>query len=130
MKILKVVLGLIGIAGVIAVAVLLGQFALDSRELLGAAQRYTGTRPIQDPFQSTSLIAGVAALTGLLLGVAIGLPMRTPGAIRRDALDDTNARRSTEIGNRAAEHTALPEGPDSPRRPGPAGPAPTQEPRP
>lgn len=128
MKILKVVLALLGIAGVIAVAVLLGQFALDSRELLGAAQRYTGTRPIQDPFQSTSLIAGIAALTGLLLGVAIGLPMRTPGAVRRDALDEANARRSTEIGNRAAERTALSEGPDAPYRP--EGPAPTQEPRP
>ena len=36
MKVLKVVLAVVGIAGIVAAAVLLGRFALDSRELIGA----------------------------------------------------------------------------------------------
>lgn len=112
MKILKVVLALVGIAGVIWAAVLLGQFALDARELMGAAARYTD-RTVADPFQSSAVIAGIAAATGLAFGLALGLPLRTPGQIRRATLDEVNTRRTTEIGNRAASHTALPEGPDA-----------------
>ena len=54
MKVLKVVLAVVGIAGIVAAAVLLGRFALDSRELIGAAQRYTGN-PIADPFMTTAM---------------------------------------------------------------------------
>ncbi|MDN5569782.1 MAG: hypothetical protein L0G22_00750 [Propionibacteriaceae bacterium] len=112
MKVLKVVLAVVGIAGIVAAAVLLGRFALDSRELIGAAQRYTGN-PIADPFMTTAMLTGIGAATGLAIGLAIGLPSRTSGQIRRATLDEVNTRRTTEIGNRAASHTAVPEGPDA-----------------
>ena len=113
MKFLKVLLALIGIAGVIGAAVLLGQFALDSRELIGAAQRYDGAKVIRDPFVTTSMLTGIGAAAGLFLGLAIGLPSRSRGQIRRDTLDEVNAGRNAAIANRAAERTAIPEGPEA-----------------
>jgi hypothetical protein len=113
MKFLKVLLALLGIAAVIGAAVLLGQFALDSRELIGAAQRYDGGRVIRDPFVTTSMLTGIGAAAGLLLGLAIGLPARTRGQIRRDTLDEVNRDRNAAIANRAAERTAIPEGPEA-----------------
>ncbi len=116
MKFLKWVLVILGIAGVIAAAVLLGRFALDSRELIGAAQRYDGGRQIADPFVTTSLIAGVGAAAGLLLGLGIGLPTRTAGQIRNATLDAASARREAEIRSRATDGPALPPGAgDGPR---------------
>ncbi|WP_300081007.1 hypothetical protein [Propioniciclava sp.] len=108
MKILKVLFAGVAVAGVVYAGVLLAQFALDARELVGAAARYTD-RSIPDPFQSTSFIAGIAAAAGLALGLAIGLPGRTAGQVRRATLDEANARRTNEIGNRAvaAERTAI-----------------------
>lgn len=102
MKILKWVLAIIGVAGLIAAIVLLGKFALDARELIGAAQRYDSARSIQDPFVTTALIAGISAAGGLLLGVGLGMPSRTAGSIRNAALDDAAARREAEIRGRAA----------------------------
>ena len=113
MKILKVLFALVGIAGVIAAAVLLSQFALDSRELIGAAQRYDGTKQIRDPFVTTSMLTAIGAATGLFLGLALGLPSRTKGQIRKATLDEVNADRSAAIAHRAAERTALPEGPEA-----------------
>ncbi|WP_232548932.1 hypothetical protein [Propioniciclava soli] len=107
MKILKVLLAVLGVAGLVAAGVLLARFALDSRELIGAAQRYTGN-VIPDPFMTTAMLTGIGAATGLALGLAIGLPNRTSGQIRRATLDEVNTRRTTEIGNRAASHTSVP----------------------
>lgn len=92
---------------------LLGQFALDSRELIGAAQRYDGTKVIRDPFVTTSMLTGIGAATGLLLGLALGLPARTRNQIRRATLDEVNAGRNAAIASKAAERTALPEGPEA-----------------
>lgn len=121
MKFLKVLLGVLGVLAVIAAAVLLGQFALDSRELIGAAQRYDGGRVIRDPFVTTSMLTGIGAAAGLLLGLAIGLPARTRGQVRREALEEVNDRRTGAIATKAAERTAIPEGPapsaDAPRPP-------------
>lgn len=102
MKFLKWVLAIIGVAGLIAAAVLLGKFALDARELIGAAQRYDSARQIQDPFVTTALIAGVSAAAGMLLGLGLGLPSRTAGQIRNAALDGASSRREAEIRSRAA----------------------------
>lgn len=101
MKILKVLLAVLGGLGLVAAVVLLGQFALDSRELIGAAQRYTGAQPIRDPFITASLLTGIGAAAGLILGVGLGLPTQTRGQIRRQVLDENNARRSDAIAARA-----------------------------
>lgn len=112
MKFLKVLLALVGIAGVIWAAIMLGQFALDSRELIGAAQRYDSAKAIKDPFATTATLTGLGAAAGLLLGLAIGLPGRTRGQIRKATLDEVNADRNAAIATKAAERTALPEGPE------------------
>lgn len=101
MKFLKILLAVLGVAAIIAAAVLLGRFALDSRELIGAAQRYDSAKAIQDPFVTTSLIAGVSAVAGLFLGLGLGLPSRTAGQIRNAALDDAANRRQAEVRSRA-----------------------------
>lgn len=111
MKILKWALAIVGVAGLIAAAVLLGRFALDSRELIGAAQRYDGGRVIPDPFVTTSMIAAIGAAAGLLIGLGLGLPTRTPGAVRRATLDEVNQGRSDAIAAKAVGNPALPEGP-------------------
>ena len=113
MKFLKVLLALLGIAAVIGAAVLLGQFALDSRELIGAAQRYDGAKVIRDPFVTTSMLTALGAGAGLLLGLAAGLPSRTRGQIRKETLDEVNAGRNAAIGTKAAGRTAIPEGPEA-----------------
>ncbi len=110
MKILKWLLAIVGVAGLIAVGVLLAKFALDSRELIGAAQRYTGATPIQDPFVSASLIAAVAAGAGVVLGLGLGLPNRTASSIRHAALDGASAKREAEIRARATGGGELPQG--------------------
>lgn len=101
MKFLKWLLALVGVVGLVAAGVLLGKFALDSRELIGAAQRYSGAIAIQDPFISAMLIAGIAAAGGLVLGIALGMPSRTAGQIRNQALDNASVRREAEIRSRA-----------------------------
>ena len=93
MKFLKWTLAILGVAAVIALAVLLGQFALEARELLGAAQRYDSARAIRDPFVSASLIGAVGLLAGLLLGLGVGLPGRTAGQIRSKALEGHGSSR-------------------------------------
>ena len=93
MKFLKWTLAILGVGAVIALAVLLGQFALESRELIGAAQRYDSARAIRDPFESASLIGGVGVAAGLLLGLGLGLPNRTANQIRAKALEGQGSTR-------------------------------------
>lgn len=101
MKVIKATLALLGIAGIVAVVVLLGKFWLDSKTLLGAAQRYDSGSNYLDPMVSASIITGVTAVSFFLLGLGLGLPKQTAGRIRNKALDDASARRQSEIASRA-----------------------------
>lgn len=109
MKALKWILGVVGLIGIIAAIAWIVVFAFDMQEIIGAAQRYDSARTIANPSITTSMIAGLAALAGLLLGLGLGLPSRTSGQIRRDALDEANAARSEAIGRRAADHATIDE---------------------
>lgn len=91
MKVLKAALALLGIAGVVATVVMLGKFWLDSKTLLGAAQRYDAGSMYLDPMVSASIIVGIAAVTFFLLGLALGLPLRTAGRVRSDTLKEVAA---------------------------------------
>ncbi len=82
--------------------VLLGKFWLDSKTLLGAAQRYDSGSQYLDPMVSASIIVGVSALSFFALGLAVGLPKQTTGKIRNQTLDQAAARRQAEIASRAA----------------------------
>ncbi len=114
MKPLKWILGLLGLAAVAVAGFWLFRFGWDMQEIIGAAQRYDSARVIANPVTTTATIAGIALGAGLLLGLGLGLPARTPGQVRRQALDEVNAGRSKAIADKAAERTALPEGPKDP----------------
>lgn len=97
MKFLKWVLGLLGVAAAVAAGVWLFRFGWDMQELIGAAQRYDSARVIPNPVTTTTMIAGVALAAGLLVGLALGLPARTAGQIRKGALDEVNAGRTAAV---------------------------------
>lgn len=96
MKVLKATLALLGIAGIVATLVLLGKFWLDSKTLLGAAQRYDAGSAYLDPMVAASIIVGVTALSFFLLGLAVGLPLRTAGRIQKEALQQASASRQAD----------------------------------
>lgn len=110
MKFLKVVLALLGVAGIIGAGAWLAVFAFDMQEIVGAAQRYDSARHITNPSITTLGIAGVALGGGLLLGLGLGLPNRTSRQIRNAALDDATALREAEIRTRAAGTGEITEG--------------------
>lgn len=78
MKILKVGLLVLG-----AIALLVGGWMLfmtvmvDVKVLYEIATRYSTSSDLKDPRQSVLLIAGLAALGGVLVGIGIGLPMKS-----------------------------------------------------
>ncbi|MBK8461578.1 MAG: hypothetical protein IPL36_00450 [Nigerium sp.] len=92
MKILKGALAVLGVIGLIVAAFLLARFALDARELIGAAQRYDSAKAIQSPFTTTALVTGLGVLAGFLLGLAAGLPSLTRRQIEREAAAGIAAR--------------------------------------
>ena len=71
-----------------------------------------------------AVVSGLALAGGLLLGLGIGLPVQTRGAVRRDALDEVNAQRRSAIAKGAAQHASLPEqgAPELPAASSPAAP--------
>lgn len=112
MKVLKAAVALIGLAGLVAAGIYLGLVYIDNERLLAAANANKSGNLFANPMPHIWLIAGLGAAGGLLLGLGLGLPTRTSGQVRRDALDEVNEARSASIGTRAAERTAIPEGPD------------------
>lgn len=77
MKVLKVsLLVLGGIALVIGISVLFMTVVVDIKVLYEIATRYSTSSDLKDPRQSVLVIAGLAALGGLLIGMGIGLPTR------------------------------------------------------
>lgn len=87
MKILKYLLLILGVVGLVVTGVLVGKFALDAQLLIGAAQRYDQQSKYIDPFQAMLVILAAGAAGAFLVGLGAGLPRRTAGAIRGEALD-------------------------------------------
>lgn len=101
MKVLKAALGLAGIIGLIVAGVFLFLTYVDTRSLLAAANADKSGNLFPDPMARIYLTAVIGAVGGLLLGLAMGLPPRTAGAIERDTLDAVNQARSEEIARKA-----------------------------
>lgn len=99
MKILKLLLGLAGVAAIIATVVFIVR-TWDSVRGLWFAANANRSQAFDNPINQIYLTIGVAALAGLLVGLAIGLPTRTPGAVRRQALQDASDVREAAIRNR------------------------------
>lgn len=103
MKFLKTILMIIGVVGVIVACVLLGNSYINLVSLTNVANANNSKSPFVNPFQQIAMEVGIGALGGLLLGLGIGLPGRTAGAIRNQALDDAAAQRQASIANRAVD---------------------------
>ena len=101
MKLLKIVMLLLGMAALVAGGVFLGLNWVDIGRPLTAANNDKSANLNPDPMPRIYLTTALAAVGGLLLGLGLGLPTRTAGAIRNEALDDAAARRSEEIRTRA-----------------------------
>ena len=112
MKILKAALAVAGLIGLVAAGFYLGFIWVDTERLLAAANANKSGNLFPSPMNNFYIAAGLGAAGGLLLGLGLGLPARTASAVRREALDEVAAARTSAIGTRAAERTALPEGPD------------------
>lgn len=100
MKILKLLLGVLGLAAIITAVVFIVR-TWDSVRGLWFAANANRSQPFDNPINQIYLTIGVAALAGLLVGLAIGLPSRTAGSIRRQALQDASDVREASIRRRA-----------------------------
>lgn len=106
MKILKLVAVVLGLVGLVIAGIYLGRIFLDLQTIMGAANTGRSANVLASPMPFIGLVAGLASLGGLLLGLGIGLPSRTRGAIRRQALQDASDLREASIRRRVG-------GPDS-----------------
>lgn len=104
MKILKVLLALLGIVGLVVAVVLLGTsfVQLNSMTSVANSNRSNPDSWFPNPFNQTALEVALGAAGGLLLGLGLGLPKKTSGQVRRDALDDVATQRQSSIAQRAA----------------------------
>ena len=101
MKLMKIVLLLLGLAALVAGGVFLGLNWVDVGRLLTAANNDKSANLNPDPMPRIYLTTALGTVGGLLLGLGLGLPTRTAGTIRNEALDGAAARRQDEIRTRA-----------------------------
>ena len=99
MKILKVILGVLGLAGLGVGGYFLFQSWLEVRNLWAISNSMRSSTSV-NPTPTVMLAAALGAVGGLVLGLAIGLPGRTKNAIRRQALEDASAAREAAIRQR------------------------------
>lgn len=102
MKFLKILLLLVGLAGIVAGALFLGMNWVDLGKLLAAANTNKSGNLFPDPMPRIYLTSGLLAAGGFLLGLGLGLPKLTAGQIRNAALDTAAAQRQAEIRSRVA----------------------------
>ncbi len=129
MNIVKIVLLIAAIGALVAGGVYLSFVYLDNARLLAAANANKSGNLFNDPMNNIFLVSGLALAGGLLLGLGIGLPFQTRGAVRRDALDEVNAQRSSSIARGAASHASLPESQNAELPPTSRDPLDPQDPR-
>lgn len=102
MKFLKGLLAILGLVGLIGGGVYLGWTAIDVSNLVAVANA-NKSQGYPSPMNRIYITVGLAALGALLLGLGIGMPNRTAGGIRKEALQSAAAKRETEIRTRAAD---------------------------
>lgn len=102
MKPLKITLSVLGLVALIAGGFYLTFVWVATGQLLAAANANKSANLYPSPMLNTYITAALAAVGGLLLGLGLGLPMRTRGQVRRAALDQAAQKRQDEIGSRAS----------------------------
>lgn len=101
MKPLKITLSVLGLVALVAAGFYLTFVWVDTGRLLAAANANKSANLLPSPMVNTYIMAGLCAGGGLLLGLGIGVPIRTRAQVRRDALDQAAQKRNDEIGSRA-----------------------------
>ncbi|MDO5286122.1 MAG: hypothetical protein Q4G45_04790 [Actinomycetia bacterium] len=88
MKVLKGILAALGVIALIVAIVMLIRISWNLQGILGSANRYApdGGQQWGNPVQDVILSSGVALLSGLLLGIGLGLPRRTSKTVREEAV--------------------------------------------
>jgi hypothetical protein len=114
MKILKVILGVLGVVGLGVGGYFLFQAWLELRNLWSIANSMRSTTSV-NPTPTVMIAASLGAIGGLALGLALGLPGRTRSAIRRQALQDASDAREAAIRQRVGTKD-LPASEDEERR--------------
>lgn len=104
MKVLKTVLLVVGLLVVAGAAALLVKNAWDLRVLYEVAMANKSQPSVANPTNLVLIGAGLAAVGGLVLGLGLGLPRRTAGAVRQETLEDLH--RKTAADATAAEASA------------------------
>ncbi|MHB1009281.1 MAG: hypothetical protein ACYC1E_08645 [Propionibacteriaceae bacterium] len=104
MKVLKTVLLVVGLLVVAGAAALLVKNAWDLRVLYEVAMANKSQPSVTNPTNLVLIGAGLAAVGGLVLGLGLGLPRRTAGAVRQETLEDLH--RKTAADATAAEASA------------------------
>ncbi|HET7724007.1 MAG TPA: hypothetical protein VFK68_05170 [Propionibacteriaceae bacterium] len=104
MKVLKTVLLVVGLLAVAGAAALLVKNAWDLRVLYEVAMANKSQPSVTDPTNLVLIGAGLAAVGGVVLGLGLGLPRRTAGAVRQETLEDLH--RKTAADATAAEVSA------------------------
>lgn len=99
MKILKGLLLVLGVVGLAVGGWYLFQAWLEVRNVWAIANSMRSTTSVNpQPLVMTATLVGM--LGGLLLGLGIGMPLHTRGAVRRQALQDASDMREASIRDR------------------------------
>lgn len=103
MKPLKLTLSVLGLIALVAGGIYLSFVWVSTGQLLAAANANKSANLLPSPMTNIFITAALAAGGGLLLGLGIGMPIRTRGQVRRAALDQAAQKRTDEIGSRASD---------------------------
>jgi len=106
MKIVKALLAVVGLIGLVAAGMFVFLNWVDAGRLLAAANSNKSGNLFPDLMPRVYLSAGLAAAGGLLVGLGIGLPVRTAGQVRRLALEEAVAQKAVEAGPAAGSGPA------------------------
>ena len=125
MKVLKNVFLVLGLLVVIGAGALLVKNAWDLRILYEIAMANKSQPSVVNPTNLVLIGAGLAVAGGLLVGLGIGMPKRTAGAVRHQALEELH-RTSAPVAEPAP--TSAPVAEPAPTPAPVAEPAPTTAP--
>jgi hypothetical protein len=112
MKVLKSVLVVLGLLAVAGAAGLLVKNVWDLRILYEVAMANKSQPSVVNPTNFVLIGAGLAAVGGIVLGLGLGLPRRTPNAVRHETIEGLHRQTTADA---AAQAAALHDSVDEPR---------------
>lgn len=96
MKVLKNVLLVVGLIAVIAAGAMLLNNIWNLKTIFELAYVNKSQASLTNPIPLVALGAGLALVGGILLGLGIGMPRRTAGSVRKDAIEDLHRKTAAE----------------------------------